>query len=231
MIVLLKCAAQSSGRNELECLKKQLEAFKLTSQMPDPPDGLNTVIERTLQNYIETSFEASLTARTIRGQLNELDSLLDSDMLAWALQELDNIVKRQAPPDTQGKEIAPINVVQEITSPTEVGAPPLSPSILYHASLVCHAVNTCGNSRSVQEFLKQENHELREASLSQALLIDDIDQYLIAKNGSTLYVAFRSKASLNSWQKRYKSFEEGKCMVLSFVPIPLISMVLWYMQA
>ena len=207
-MIILNYAAQSSGRNELECLKKQLEAFKLTSQMPDPPDGLNTVIERTLQNYIETSLEASLTADAIRDQLNELDSLLDLDMLAWALLELDNIVKRQAPPVAEGKEIAP--VVQEIASPIEAGAPPLTSSILYHASLVCQAVNTCGNTRSVQEFLKQENHELHEASLSQPLHNDDIDRYLIAKNGSTIYVAFQSKPSLKSWQKQYKSFEEGK---------------------
>lgn len=177
--------------------------------MPDPPDGLNTVIERTLQNYIETSLEASLTADTIQEHLNELESLLDSDMLAWALAELNNIVKRQAPPHAEGKEIAPVVQVQEIASP-EAGAPPLTSSILHHASLVCQAVNTCGNTRSVQEFLKQENHELREASLSQPLHDDDIDRYLIAKNGSTIYVAFQSKASLKSWQEKYKSFEEGK---------------------
>jgi hypothetical protein len=201
-------------------LKKQLEAFKLTSQMLDPPDGLNTVIERTLQNYIETSLEASLTADTIQEHLNELESLLDSDMLAWALLELDSIVKRQAPPDAEGKEVAPIVQVQEIASPLEAGAPPLTPSILHHASLVCQAVNTCGNTRSVQEFLKQENHEIHEASLSQPLYDDDLDRYLIAKNGSTIYVAFRSKASLKSWQQKYKSFEEGKLifMMLGFIP-------------
>ena len=194
-------------------MKKQLEAFKLTSQMPDPPDGLNTVIERTLQNYIETSLEASLTADTIQEHLNELESLLDSDMLAWALSELKNIVKRQAPADAEGKEIAPIVQVQEIASPLEASAPPLTSSILHHASLICQAVNTCGNTRSVQEFLKQENHELHEASLSQPLYDDDIDRYLIAKNGSTIYVAFRSKTSLKSWQEKYKSFEEGKINV------------------
>ena len=215
IILLLNYTAQSSGRNELECLKNQLEAFKLTSQMPDPPGGLNTVIERTLQNYIETSLEASLAPDTIQEQLNELDSLLDSDMLAWALLELNNTVKRQAPPDAEGKEIA-APIVQEIVSPVKAGAPPLSHSILYHASLVCQAVNTCVSTRSVQEFLKQKNHELHEASLSQPLHDDDIDRYLIAKNGNTIYVAFRSKASLKSWQKQYKSFEEGKINIHDF---------------
>ena len=200
--------AQISGKNELERLKKQLEAFRLTGQMQDPPEGLKNVIERTLQNYIETSLEASVDAQTIKEQLKDLcekHSLISSEMLTWVLKEHENIVKKQSPPAAQGMEVA--QVAQEVVSPSEVGAPPLSPMVLYHASLVCQAVNTCVSTKSVHEFLKREGHELREVSLS--LPNDEIDRYLVAKNGDIIYVAFRSKPALKSWLSQHKSFEEG----------------------
>lgn len=223
IIMIHDNAAHVSGMNELECLKRQLEAFKLTSQMQNPPEGLKTVIERTLQNYIETSLEANLKSKTIREHLNELGPLLSSEMLAWVLEELDNIVKRQAPP--KALEINPTPKVQEIISPPVVGAAPLSPSILYHASLVCHAVNAFGDTSSVQEFLRQEKHELREASFSLQFPKDDVDRYLITKNGSTIYVAFRSKSTLRSWQTRYKSFTQGVLSQFILVPYYLSSYI------
>ena len=202
-----------SGKNELEVLKKQLHAFRLTGLMQNPPEGLKSVIERTLQNYIETSLEASVAPRIIKEQLNELckkHSLISSEMLTWALREHEKLVKRKSPTTIQGTEVA--QVPQEIASAKEIGAPLLSPSVLYHASLVCEAVNTCVSTKSVHEFLKKEGHELHEVSFS--LPNDDIDRYLVAiakreDSHSVIYVAFRSKPALKSWLSQHKSFEEG----------------------
>lgn len=209
IIVSLLCCilhiAQSAGRNEFNCLKRQLEAFKLTSQISNPPEGLTTVIERTLQNYVETSLEAGVDSQILKEHLSELGSLITSDMLAWVLQELDRIVKQQSPPEISDA------VVKEIVSLSDDGPAPLTPSILYHASLVSHAVISCGNTHLLHEFLnKQEKHQLSEASLSLAVPNDDLDRYLIARDGSVIYVAFRSKTSLRNWQSRYKSFEQGE---------------------
>ena len=201
-------AAQISGKNELERLKKQLEAFQLTGQMQDPPEGLKNVIERTLQNYIVTSLEASVTPEAIKNHLKDLcekHSLISAGMLKWVLNEHKNLVKKQSPPKVRGMELA--NVIPEDVSPVETGAPLLSPSILYHASLVCQAVNNCVGTKAVHEFLKEEAHELCEISLS--LPIDEVDRYLVAKNRNVIYVAFRSKPALKSWLSQHKSFEEG----------------------
>jgi hypothetical protein len=207
-----------SGKNELEVLKKQLHAFRLTGLMQNPPEGLRNVVERTLQNYIETSLEASVAPRIIKEQLNELckkHSLISSEMLSWALREHEKLVKKKSPTTIQGTEVA--QVPQEVASAKETGAPLLSPSVLYHASLVCEAVNTCVNTKSVHEFLKKKGHELDEVSFS--LPNDDIDQYLVAiakreDSHSVIYVAFRSKPALKSWLSQHKSFEEGTILVI-----------------
>ena len=180
--------------------------------MQDPPEGLKNVIERTLQNYIETSLEAGVNPETIKRQLKELceeHSLISSDMLKWVLKEHEKLAKRQSPPAVRGMEVA--HVVPEQLPPAEVGAPLLSPSVLYHAGLVCEAVNTCINTKSVHEFLKREGHELREVSLS--LPNDEVDTYLVAKNENVIYVAFRSIPVLKSWFSRHTNFEEGECLV------------------
>lgn len=207
-----------SGKNELELLKKQLDAFRMTGLMQNPPEGLKSVIERTLQNYIETSLEASVAPQIIKEQLNELcetHSLISSEMLTWALQEHEKLVKKKSPPIIQGTEVA--QVPQEVASAKEAGAPLLSPSVLYHAGLVCQAVNTCVSTKAIHEFLKKEGHELHEVSFS--LPNDDIDRYLVAickkedsqhkDSHSVIYVAFRSKPALKSWLSQHKSFEEG----------------------
>ena len=86
--------AQLSKRRELEKLKSQLEAFKITSQMDNPPaDSLRNITEHSLRNYIEMSLKAGIDVQTIKMHLRECerDLLISSQKLTWAVQEVDRI--------------------------------------------------------------------------------------------------------------------------------------------
>ena len=81
-----------SERQELERLRKQLEGFKITSQMDSSlTETLNNISQRSLQDYMEKSLKSGKKVQTIREHLNELNEefLISSEMLTWALGSLE----------------------------------------------------------------------------------------------------------------------------------------------
>ena len=96
-------------RIELEKVRFQLSAFKLTSQIQDPPvDSLKTITERIIQNFVEVSFNTSVSTTTVQDQLKELyekDMLISSQLYAWALQEVKKIGTTQSDLPSTSKSI------------------------------------------------------------------------------------------------------------------------------
>lgn len=92
--------AQMAEREELENLRIQLEAFKLTQQISDIPDITNIIKQITL-NYIEKSLNATMDVVAIKRQLDEVynDSLISLELYEWALTEVNN--KNGANPDSK----------------------------------------------------------------------------------------------------------------------------------
>ena len=82
-----------SRNKELKTLRSQLESFKITGQMDDPPiESLNNITEWTLQNYIRVSLQADMDVQTLKKCLRELcetDYLISSQMFEWCIQEVD----------------------------------------------------------------------------------------------------------------------------------------------
>lgn len=89
------CTAQLPQSKELEKLRKQLEGFKITSQIPNfPEESLDSLVKRSLQNFAETSLNDGIHIGSLKKQLRELcekDYLLSSQMLTWTIQEVDRI--------------------------------------------------------------------------------------------------------------------------------------------
>ena len=84
---------------ELEKIRLQLTAFKVTSQLQDPPvDNLREITERVIQNFVKISFDTAMNITTIREQLKELheDNLISSQQYTWALQEVEKTHTTQA---------------------------------------------------------------------------------------------------------------------------------------
>ena len=87
-------------RIELEKVRLQLNAFKLTSQIQDPPvDNLREIIKRIIQNFVQVSFNTAVNITIIQEQLKELyekDMLISSQLYTWALQEVKKIGTTQS---------------------------------------------------------------------------------------------------------------------------------------
>ena len=170
---------------------------------PEPPAGYKEWIEKAVYHYIEMSIEAGSTDETLNDQVQSLcdkELLISSEIYKWALQQIINI-SNQKSSGARRMDLATLRI------PVKATPISLCPETLYHASLCSYAVNSCSKTSEVHGFLRQNGHKLQEASLSPQT--EAMDQYLIAKNGSTIYVAFQSKSTLTQWKKKHCSFEEG----------------------
>ena len=102
-VYFLCCTAQMSERKELEQLRKQLEGFKITSQIDSSlTETLNGISQRSLQGYMEKSLKSGKKVQTVKEHLNELNDefLISSEMLTWALEEVDKISLQPSIPPT-----------------------------------------------------------------------------------------------------------------------------------
>ena len=188
---------------EFQQLKEELELYKKVSARPDPPDNINDCIEKAIHYHIETSYEAGIPVETLKEQvqtLNDPECLITAETCRWALKEIDTVWKN-------GRSSKCMALLPKELSLRAVQPPSLSPFLLYHALLCSKAVSTCSNTKAVHDFFSQVGHKLEEASLS--LRGENVNQYMMAKNGDTFYIAFQSEASITQWLSVHNTFEEG----------------------
>lgn len=173
--------------------------------MPDAPqDSIHECIKYAVVHYVKTTLKDSMdSAPKLKRQMQSLctDLLIPSSQHSWALGLVEKITK----------ELTAIRSIPEISirQPTKEPRPPLfCKDTLYHASICCYAVSTC-DSKNFQAHLRGcvSGHSLEEISISEDQ--EGVDRYLIAKEKSTLYVAFHSELTLSTWMKKYNTFDGG----------------------
>ncbi len=187
-------------------LKQQLESLKsIDTSRKSSAEYKNGLIQGVVQDFIENSSRSGAGSRSIEAELRELysrDLLVSSDMYQWALGEVESSV-----PATN-VAIGEPDSTEETKS---VVSPLFCKDTLYHASLCCYAVSTC-DAATYEGFFNKDypSHRLEEISLSRSKDREDVDRYLIARQGSTYYVAFQSEPQLSKWPEKFTSFQEGK---------------------
>ncbi len=186
-------------------LKQKLESLKtFDTNRKGSADHKNAMIQGVVQDFIESRVHSGASRKNIEAELRELysrDLLVSSDMYQWALGEVESRV-----PAAKGAIGEPAS-----TEETEsVVSPLFCKDTLYHASLCCYAVSTC-DAVTYEGFFNRDypSHRLEEISLSRSDH-EDVDRYLIARQGSTYYVAFQSEPQLLKWPEKFTSFKEGK---------------------
>ena len=179
-------------------LRQQLELLNKVSQ---PTELKITLIKETVQHYIGISLRCGASADDVKKVLITMystDALVSGKVYEWASGEVS--VTTQA-----------ICLLQLFgSSNKEVTIPPLfCKETLYHASLCCHAVCTC-DANTYKDFFNKDlpNHNLEEVSLSLSRDQEQVNRYLIARQGKTYYVAFQSEPLLVQWLN-FTSFQEG----------------------
>lgn len=161
------------------------------------------LLQEAVQDFIENSLKSGTNKESIEAELLELyskDLLVSNDVYQWALKEVEG-----STPTTKGPTSAPAS-----TDDAERSLPLFCKDTLYHASLCCFAVSTCDAS-TYQGFFNKDysSHCLEEVSLSRSVDREDVDRYLIARQGGTYYVAFQSEPQLSKWPEKFTSIQEG----------------------
>lgn len=171
------------------------------------PESFYQCSKYAIQQAIEKAFKAGNNEEAIRNQLFTLchkDFDVPTNLRDWAMQEVEEISKRTT------FSINP-TLMSPAPIPDDKVEPPLfSKGTLYHASLCCHAASDC-NAGNFEAFLNSRSHLLGEASISISQYKLNVDRYIIAKHGNTIFVAFQSEPTLSSWMDSpYTSFVDGQ---------------------
>lgn len=126
------------------------------------------------------------------------DLLVDNSIYEWAVNKMVSSDKQPDEPSSLEQE------VQEKLSPL------FCEDTVHHACLCSLAASTCTAADYRELFNKKfPEHSLEEASLSRSENKEEVDRYLIARQGKVYYVAFKSKPLLSDWMRKFSSFEEG----------------------
>ena len=184
-------------------LQSQLEALRSLSvrREEDKHSKLNN-IQTALLDFIETSKKSSISTDSIHKILAKMysnDLLVDNSIYEW-------VVRRMASTEKETSEQSPPEQEE-----AEDKLPPLfCEDTVHHACLCSLAASTC-TAADYKDFFNKKfpEHSLEEASLSRSQDREDVNRYLIARQGKVYYVAFQSEPLLSDWMKKFSSFEEG----------------------
>ena len=128
-----------------------------------------------------------------------------TDLREWAKKEVADIHKKKTT----------VHTTASSPRPASEDVPALfTKDTLYHASVCCQIVSTC-TPANVKEALNSLNNSLDEVSMSFSHNRENVDHYLIAKQGNKVYMAFQSEPTLSKWIGSYTSFEQGtECLYI-----------------
>ncbi len=137
--------------------------------------------------------------RKVLAKVYSNDLLVDNTVYEWALREIALM-----------EEVSGKPLEEREFPPREEMASLFSKDVVYHACLCSLATSTYTVANYKDFFNKRfPEHSLEEASLSRSQDREDVDRYLIARQGKVFYVAFRSELFLLDWMKKFTSFEQG----------------------
>ena len=175
---------------ELEVLQK---LFNSACSSTDAKESAITLIKEQVQQFIGKSLESGLSISQVKSEINALcfkelvvpTILVDSVQEEFEEKSLKCMLKSALSEET---------VSAKCTSHEEETIV-FSKDTLYHAGLCCEAVSLHQRENDVKMFFQSKSpmHSLEEISFSQNSLTKP---YLIAKQGTTIYVAFRGETQL-----------------------------------
>ncbi len=176
------------------------------SKTDQTKSAANELIKSALKQYIESLVQSDMPNEKLKEHMQTLcqeeAGLIPADLHKWIFEQIDSLHLSSKLQRTLTHKSSPSSPAQK-RKPVKL----FSKDTVYHAGLCCHAVTTC-TSTTIVKFLSIHTHSFMESSLS--LEDTGMDQYLIAKQGDTLYVAFQSLISINLWIQKYKSFAAGE---------------------
>lgn len=190
---------------EYEMLKDNLVTFnQLLASEVSHPESLYATIQSTIRGRTENALK-SVESKDVRDQMYYLCNTsfdVPTGLRGWAMEEVSKICE-----SLKENEISKLIPVQ-----AEVTKSLMDKDTLYHASVCCRAVSTC-TTATLKKYLSGVGHNLDAVSMSISREKENIDRYMIAKQGNIVYMAFRSEPTVSDWiESAYGTFANGKNM-------------------
>ena len=187
-------------------LRKQLESL---SQLQSLSNESKIVSEKDIiQDFVKKCSASRINVddmKTVLAKVYKEDVLISGDIFEWAMEKVIT---------SHGSESHDISRTTPITTDEEI--PLICQDMIYHASL-CNLAVCTRNSATYNKFFESDYplHTIEAASIS--IPKDNIDRYLIARQGSVYYVAFKSESLLSEWSKHFRSFNEGTVVMIFMI--------------
>lgn len=200
---------------EFQELKDNLEKCKTDLSQPDAPQNeLDAVIKFKIKSFITLNITNGATKVDIHNKIWTLcyqKFTIPTKLCTWALQTVEEAAVSKPKPanveDVTSSEVAKPETIPEHLSPLPTSE---LKELLYNSSLCCQAVSTCNVGTYQQFFSDLTNpHLFEEISMSISDDRDEVDRYLVAVHGRTIYVAFQSEPNVQQWMTKYSSFSDG----------------------
>ena len=184
-------------------LKVRLNAFKEVDEAEIDP-SMKTLINKLIEGFITTCLKTGCAPDDVRGILTTIhrtDFLISNETLKWAMEKVD-IIALQCTSNGESDRSDQPNTKEDKTL--------FCNDVIYHATLCSLAASTC-DENDFKKFFSEDHqcHHLDEASLSITRKREEVDRYLIARQGKIYFIAFKSESLLSDWQEKFNSFAEG----------------------
>lgn len=182
--------------------------------------GKETALKEAISHFISECVKLKQPLESVEEQLLRLHSeeLIISEKLLETAQKMaaDEYNVSNPSPDP-----GPSMATKSLVNTTDEEVDPLfCKDTIYHACMCSHAVSIY-SAGDYQTFFKNKNkdplgHSFKAVSFSRS----KDNSFLIAQKGeSTFYFAFKGRLSLSDWAKDYKSFNEGKSIIIRCIII------------
>ena len=173
------------------------------------------MIKFKVESFIKTSVESGVTKIDLYRKLHLLcyeTFTIPPRLCDWVLETLEkNTATKPKPPvsEASSSQVAKREAVPEPLPPLPT---PELKDLIYNSSLCCQAVSSC-TIANYKKFFSEKNsrHKFEEISMSISEDREEVDRYLIATQGQTIYVAFQSEPTIQKWMEDFSSFSEGTC--------------------
>lgn len=147
-----------------------------------------------MQQFIEKSLEAGLPVDKIKSEIHALcykEMVIPSILLEWVNDEFEERSLKHAEMNSHSKENACAMAKPHINEHLL-----FNKDTLYHAGLCCQAISSCSREHDIKVFFQTGSpmHSLQEISFSTS---SNIKPYLIAKQGTKIYIAFQSEKCIS----------------------------------
>ena len=181
-------------------LRKQLESLNQVQSLSAESKVVSE--KEVIQDFIRKCCASGVSNEDTKTELGKVykEVLISGDVFEWGVEKA---IMMDRGGESQDLSKA-ISIATEAEKNTLI-----CQDTIYHASL-CNLAVCTRNSATYKQFFEADYplHTIKAASIS-IPKENHVDKYLIARQGSVYYVAFRSEPLLSEWSKHFHSFIEG----------------------